>query len=116
VLCFEDLNLKAMQRLWGRKVSDLGFSSYLRIQEHMAEKLGKRVVQIDRYEPSTTRCSECGQRQAMPLRERQFECQNPTCGLVLGRDHNAARNIKRVGASTLRLEGVRQELAPAALA
>jgi len=115
VLCFEDLNLKAMQRLWGRKVSDLGFAAYLKIQEHMAEKLGKRVVQIDRYEPSTTRCSECGQRQAMPLRERQFACQNPACGAVLGRDHNAARNIKRVGASTLRLEGVRRELVPAAL-
>ena len=27
VLCFEDLNLEGMKRLWGRKISDLGFCS-----------------------------------------------------------------------------------------
>ena len=97
ILCFEDLNLKAMQRRWGRKVSDLGFSAFLQIQQHVAVQLGKQVVQIDRFEPSTTVCSECGHRQAMPLQLRVFECQNSRCGAVLGRDHNAARNIKRLG-------------------
>ena len=116
ILCFEDLNIKAMQRMWGRKVSDLGFSEFLSIQKHIAVQMGKIVVQIDRFEPSTTPCSACGQRQPMPLHVRVFECQNPECGLVLDRDHNAARNIKRVGASTLRLEGIRREPVPAALA
>jgi len=116
ILCFEDLNLKAMQRMWGRKVSDLGFSEFLSIQKHVAVQMGKIVVQIDRFAPSTTPCSACGHRQPMPLHVRVFGCQNPECGLVLDRDHNAARNIKRVGASTLRLEGIRQEPVPAALA
>ena len=44
ILCFEDLNLKAMQRRWGRKVSDLGFSAFLQIQQHVAVQLGKQVV------------------------------------------------------------------------
>jgi len=33
VLCFEDLNLKGMQRLWGRKVLDLAFGEFLQILE-----------------------------------------------------------------------------------
>ncbi len=31
VLCLEDLNLEGMKRLWGRKVSDLGFAQFLEI-------------------------------------------------------------------------------------
>ena len=115
ILCFEDLNIQAMKKLWGRKVSDLGFSQFLAIQKHIAAQMGKTVVQIERFEPSTTVCSVCGHRQPMPLHVRVFDCQNPACDTVLGRDHNAARNIKRVGASTLGLEGVRRELVPAAL-
>jgi putative transposase len=116
ILCFEDLNIKAMQRMWGRKVSDLGFSEFLKIQKHIAMQMGKIIVQIDRFEPSTTPCSACGRRKPMPLHVRVFECQNPECLSVFDRDHNAARNIKRVGASTLWLEGVRREPVPAALA
>jgi putative transposase len=48
VLCFETLSLKGMQRLWGRKVSDLAFGDFLRILEWVALKKGKQVVCIDR--------------------------------------------------------------------
>jgi putative transposase len=40
-LGFEDLNLKGMKALWGRKVSDLGFSDYLRKQEWICQKTGE---------------------------------------------------------------------------
>lgn len=116
VLFFEDLNIKAMQQMWGRKVSDLGFAEFFNILEHIAKTMGKEVIQIDRFEPTTSVCSVCGHRQPMPLHVRVFNCQNPACGVVLDRDHNAAINIKRVGASTLWLEGVRRDLVPAALA
>lgn len=33
VLCFETLNLKGMQRLWGCKISDLAFGEFLQILE-----------------------------------------------------------------------------------
>ena len=29
VICFETLNISAMQKLWGRKITDLGFYSFL---------------------------------------------------------------------------------------
>jgi putative transposase len=102
VLGFEDLHLTAMKKLWGRKVSDLGFSKFLAILNHVAMLRGKVVVQIDRFEPTTQRCSGCGHKQAMPLRERQFVCQQ--CGITLDRDHNAAINIQHAGASAHRAE------------
>ena len=114
MLVFEDLNLKAMQRLWGRKVGDLGLADFVSILDHLATKRGKRIVKLDRFEPTSQVCSGCGQRQPMPLRERTYRC--GSCGLVLDRDHNAARNIFRVGASTLGLEGVRLPSVGAALA
>ncbi|MGN8365283.1 hypothetical protein ACR9JY_07835, partial [Helicobacter pylori] len=31
---FEDLNMKSMQKLWGKKVSDIGFSEFVKILEN----------------------------------------------------------------------------------
>jgi putative transposase len=100
VLYFEDLNLQGMKALWGRKVSDLGFAQFLSVLEWVAFKRGKRVVKIDRWERTTSQCSnpKCSHVQTMELRDRTFHCEK--CGLSLDRDHNAARNIKAVGAST----------------
>ena len=52
-LFFETLNLKGMQRLWGRKISDLAFAEFLKILDFVAEKKGKIVSYIDRWYPST---------------------------------------------------------------
>ncbi|MCU0537147.1 MAG: transposase [Hydrococcus sp. Prado102] len=48
VLCFETLNLKGMQRLWGRKISDLARSEFISILEWVAKKKNKLVVFIDK--------------------------------------------------------------------
>lgn len=98
VLYFEDLSLSGMKAMWGRKVSDLGFSSFMSILEWVAFKRGKRVVKIDRFAPTTQVCSRCGQQHNLTLRDRVLNC---ACGLVIDRDHNAAINIKTVGASTV---------------
>lgn len=108
VLCFEDLNLRGMQRLWGRKVNDLAFSQFVQVVQHVARKRGKTVILIDRFLPTSQTCSGCGCRQAMPLRERTFACGH--CGLVLNRDHNAARNIQALGHQRLE-EGCQTRLA-----
>lgn len=100
LLAFETLNIKAMQHLWGRKMSDYSFFQFTQILRNITFVRGCNVIFIDRWEPTSQTCSGCGCRQKIELRERIFHCEN--CGLVLDRDHNAARNIKRVGASTLR--------------
>lgn len=96
VMAFEDLNLQGMKALWGRKVSDLGFATFLTILTWVAFKRGKAVITIDRFTPTTKVCSACGQYHTLTLRDRTLHCD---CGLVIDRDHNAAINIKRAGAS-----------------
>ncbi|MBZ0286496.1 MAG: transposase, partial [Anaerolineae bacterium] len=104
VLYFEDLYLPGMKALWGRKVSDMGFGSFLSILEWVAFKRGKSVVRIDRFAPTTKVCSGCGQRHNLTLRDRVLNC---ACGLVIDRDHNAAINIKTAGASAVYRSGTK---------
>jgi putative transposase len=98
VLCFETLNLKGMQRLWGRKISDLAFGEFLQILEWIAKNKGKQVVFIDQWYPSSKTCSSCGHvLEKMDLSVREWRC--PSCQSVNGRDENAAKNICAVGAT-----------------
>ena len=95
MLVFETLNLKAMQQLWGRKVGDLGFADFLGKAQWMAKKLGRDLLKIDRWEPSTKTCRVCGRGRGMPLNMRTFECDG--CGHVEDRDENASHNILEAG-------------------
>ncbi|HLP89866.1 MAG TPA: transposase [Nostocaceae cyanobacterium] len=109
ILCFETLNLKGMQRLWGRKISDLALGNFLQILEWVARKKGKQVIYIDRWYPSSKTCSHCGHvLESLDLSVREWCC--PSCQKVNGRDENAAINISMVGASTLGLGDVRQAM------
>ncbi|MFL9820401.1 RNA-guided endonuclease InsQ/TnpB family protein [Tolypothrix campylonemoides VB511288_2] len=109
VLCFETLNLKGMQRLWGRKISDLAFGEFLQILEWVATIKGKQVVFIDRWYPSTKTCSHCGYvLENLDLSVRQWRCRS--CQSLNGRDENAAKNICTVGASTVGLDDVRRAM------
>jgi putative transposase len=97
LLVFETLNIKAMHQLWGRKVGDLGFADFLLKTQWMATKLGKELVKIDRWEPTTQICHVCNHRQQMPLNMRTFVCGG--CGNVEDRDVNASHNILEAGRS-----------------
>jgi putative transposase len=107
VLCFETLNLKGMQRLWGRKVNDLALGDFLQVLEWVAKKKGKQVIYIDPWYPSSKTCSCCGNvLDELDLSVRRWRC--PSCHQVNDRDENAALNIKRVGSSTRGVGDVRQ--------
>ncbi|MEA5516250.1 transposase, partial [Nodularia sp. UHCC 0506] len=106
ILCFETLNLKGMQRLWGRKISDLAFGEFIQILEWVAKKKNKLLVFIDRWYPSSKTCSSCGHvLESLDLSVREWRC--PSCSSVNGRDENASRVICAVGASTVGLGDVR---------
>jgi len=109
VLCFETLNLKGMQRLWGRKVSDLALGEFLQILESVARIKGKQVIYIDRWYPSSKTCSCCGHvLEKLDLSIREWRC--PSCQSINDRDENAAINIQAVGASTVGLGDVRRAM------
>jgi putative transposase len=108
----ETLNLQGMKALWGRKVSDLGFGTFVDILHHVASKHGTVVQHIDPWFPSTKRCHVCGHvNDSITLRDRVWTC--PACGTAHRRDLNAAININEVGASASREDPVR--LAPASV-
>ena len=100
LVCIEDLNLKGMQKRWGRKVSDYGFAAFVSILEYQASKMGTTVQKVDRYYASSQTCHICGARnpETKDLHVREWTC--PHCGAVHDRDRNAAMNILKVGAST----------------
>ena len=88
----EDLNIAGMlkSKMFSRQISDQRWASLVDILEYKAWKAGIRYVRVDPRHTSTT-CSVCGHRQAMPLSVRVFSCRR--CGLELDRDVNSARNI-----------------------
>jgi len=99
-ICTEDLNIKAMQMLWGRKISDLAFSEFARILFYQCSKTGTTVVEIPRFYPSSKTCSNCSHvLEKLDLKTREWEC--PVCHKTHDRDLNAAINIHRVGMEML---------------
>ena len=97
VLCFETLNIKAMCKVWGRKVHDLGFSGFLDVLHTTAYKYNVEVVHVDRFYPSSQLCNSCGYRnhETKNLNVRWWRC--PQCGQLHDRDTNAAVNIEVEG-------------------
>ncbi|HEV2461487.1 MAG TPA: transposase, partial [Ktedonobacterales bacterium] len=81
-----------------KSISDAGWSGFLTILAFKAASAGKRVVGVD---PAFTsqRCSgpNCSVIVAKGLSVRWHAC--PACGTSLHRDHNAARNILKLGQS-----------------
>ena len=107
VMIFEDLNLDGMKRLWGRKVSDLSFATFLEILQTVATNKGKLIHFVDRYYPSSKTCSHCGYiNKELNLSDKVWNC--PSCNTKdIQRDWNASVNLQREGASSLGLDTVR---------
>lgn len=95
--CIEDLSLKGMQRLWGRKICDLRFGDFVAKLGYMAGKYGCRLVKVDRWFASSQQCSVCGYKNdgTKDLRVRKWTC--PVCGTEHDRDVNAAINVLNEG-------------------
>ena len=106
ILFFEDLNIESMKRLWGKQVSDLGFSAFFQKLKHQAKKRIKSVLKIGRWVPSTKCCSVCDHKNKdLTLADRYWIC--PSCNTKLDRDHNAAINILKEGVASYGLAIVR---------
>jgi len=100
-LYFEDLNIKAMQKLWGRKINDLAFREFISILKNKALEYGKQILFIDRFYPSSKTCNVCGYiNKELELKHRSWIC--PECNTEHDRDLNASINIANFGKSSMR--------------
>ena len=96
-VCVENLNLKGMSMglHLGRGVMDNSYGSFLNMLSYKLERQGKKLVKVDRYYPSSKKCSCCGKiKQDLTLSERVYVCE---CGNRMDRDLNAAINIREEG-------------------
>ncbi len=97
VIGVESLNVAGLMRnrRLARAIADLGWSEFLRQLTYKSAWTGATLVAAGRFFPSSRICSGCGARKVdLALSERTYRCDS--CGLVLDRDHNAARNLRPV--------------------
>ncbi len=92
-ITFEDLQIKNMVKNHhlARSVHDASWGMLINFTTYKAEYAGG-VVELVNPRNTSKQCSVCGSIQPMPLSQRTYQC--PDCGVVIGRDHNAAINIK----------------------
>ena len=97
LVIIEDLNVKAMARgIHARAIHDAAFGEVRRQLTYKSEWYGKILVEVDRWYPSSKRCSECRYTlDELRLDQRQWTC--PKCGFHHDRDVNAARNLLAEG-------------------
>ena len=97
----EDLDLQEMSRKkekfkLGSYVTDASYRTFLNQLEYKLKWLGKKLVRIGKYFPSSQLCSSCGFRNKdLLLKTKYWVC--PNCGAKHNRDCNAATNIKNEG-------------------
>lgn len=71
---------------------DNGYGMFRNMLEYKLEERGKTFVKVDRFFPSSKKCSICGKiKTEMPLSEREYICE---CGNQMDRDVNAAVNLR----------------------
>jgi len=96
-VCLEDLNVKALAKTkLGKSMLDASMGTIRRQLVYKGAWYRTYVVAVGRFYPSSKLCFECGYKHdGLTLSEREWAC--PSCGCVVDRDLNAARNIKAEG-------------------
>ena len=103
----ENLHVKGMVRNHNlaKAISDCGWGTFTNFLGYKLERKGGKLVEIDRWFPSSKLCSNCFyQVSQMPLDVREWTC--PDCGTDHDRDGNAAMNIRTEGIRMLALSTV----------
>jgi len=101
-IAVESLNVKGMMRnhKLAKSIADSSWGDFFRKLKYKAEWYGRQLLEIDRFFPSSKRCSCCGYiNNGLKLGDRIWEC--PSCKKTLDRDINAAKNILTVGLAGL---------------
>jgi putative transposase len=98
VIAVESLAVKNMVKnhKLALAISDSGWSELIRQLDYKCHWYGRKLVEIDRWFPSSKRCNSCGHIvEKMSLNIREWQC--PNCGTNHDRDINASKNILAAG-------------------
>lgn len=95
----EDLNIKGMMqnRKLSKAIGDVSWYQLKTFLQYKAAAVGKPVIEVGRFYPSSKACSACGVvKESLPLSIREWTCGD--CGAEHLRDVNAAINIAQEAA------------------
>jgi putative transposase len=108
VVVVENLNVKGMvrNRKLANAISDVGWGMFVNFLSYKLEREDKRLVEIDRWFPSSHICPDClTQTPKMDLNIREWICLNQSCGKTHDRDEAASKNIRAEGIRILKTDG-----------
>ncbi len=95
IIVCENLDIKSMYKDHNiaKSLSSNPLGEIIRVLKYKAEWNNKKLIQIDRYYPSSQECSVCGfqNKELKNLSIRKYEC--PMCHTKHDRDFNASVNI-----------------------
>jgi putative transposase len=98
LVAFEKLNIKNMVKNHhlAQAITDVTWGKLRQYTAYKVERRGGRVITVNPCGTSQ-KCSRCGvvAEEKLDLSVRTFECHS--CGLVIDRDLNAAKNIEKLG-------------------
>jgi putative transposase len=97
VIVAENLCVKGLARTrLAKSIHDAGFGMLLNFIGYKLDREGGKLVEVDRFYPSTKTCSCCGfKNNLIDLSVRNWVC--PSCQTHHDRDENAARNLRAEG-------------------
>jgi putative transposase len=97
LIAYENLNIEGLaQGNLAKSIMDAAWGILLYQLRYKAESAGVYAIAVN-PRGTSQKCSGCGQIVPKTLKARTHSC--PHCGLVLGRDENASRNILALGIS-----------------
>ena len=95
IISIETLDVKSMYQVHkiAKHLKNLPIREFIRVLKYKSNWLGKKVIEINKYYPSSQSCNRCGfkNEEVKKLSVRKWIC--PECGLIHDRDINASINI-----------------------
>ncbi len=99
IVVIEDINMQDMSKeskLNSKATYDNGFGIFRKMLKYKLEDLGKKLIIVDKYFPSSKLCNVCGHKnELLIITDKTWEC--PNCHTVHNRDINASINLKKEG-------------------
>ena len=95
IVAVETLDVKSMYQVHSiaKHLNKVPIGDFLSVLKYKSNWLGKKVIEINKYYPSSQCCNRCDYKneEVKDLSVRKWTC--PRCGLIHDRDINASENI-----------------------
>ena len=95
IVAVESLDVKSMYQVHkiAKHLNQVPINEFIRVLKYKSNWLGKKVVEINKYYPSSQCCNRCDYKneEVKDLSVRKWTC--PKCGMIHDRDINASINI-----------------------